>query len=210
MSRFITGIGPRIATVAVWGAVAVSLWYWTQVNIAESVPAPPDTPRTAPKVEASGLVAVARLLGARPLTTAGPLPATADRFVLSGVVASSTGQGAALISVDGTAARPFRVGAELAPGFVLVAVARREAMLADGLNAPVRVVLTLPLSTSAQALTTTPAAAAGVATAPAAAEASSVAPGVVQQVPESPAVPARADARRQPQTSLRRDEQRTP
>ena len=187
--------------------------------MAARVPAKTDAVPARAMDDMSNPVALARLLGATPPAEAGPGPAPADRFVLSGVIASSVGQGAALISVDGKPARAFAVGSELAPGYVLVAVASREAMLGEGLNAPVRAVLSLPLqrpaessaaplsaASSAVNLATTPAAtpSAGVT---GASGTPGVATGAAEQV--SPA-PARADARRQPQTSLRREDRRTP
>lgn len=217
MSKFIKNMGPRLAAVAVWGAVAISIWYWVQATIAINAPSALKAQRIASNIEAYDPVAMARLLGSSLLAPVVPSVAMADRFMLSGIVASSTGQGAALISVDGAPAQPFRVGAELAPGFVLVAVAPRDAMLADGLNAAVQAVLSLPLRGSAQTSTALPAANENVdyklSTAAATAhkaEADVVVLSVGQQVSEKFLVPPRLDARLQPETSLRRNEIRAP
>lgn len=70
---------------------------------------------------------VARALGVR--SSAAPVAAAASRFVLLGVVAGRSHRGAALIAVDGQAARPYRVGAEVVPGYRLAAVAPRRATL---------------------------------------------------------------------------------
>jgi len=208
-----------MATALVWAAVAVSGWYWMQVGLAAGGPPMLEAPSITAPPEISRPMELARLLGAAAPVAAGPGPGPADRFVLSGVIASLVGQGAALISVDGKPARPFAVGAELAPGYVLVSVAPREAMLAEGLFAPVRAVLSLPLLQS-EASTAAPAPAPAVpvtpgipgAAPPSPASVSSIAPAVAPgaSAPLPTPVPARADSRRQPQTSLRRDERRTP
>ena len=176
-----------------------------------------DTPPAAAAPEISSPMELARLLGAVAPAAAGPGPGPQDRFILSGVIASLVGQGAALISVDGKPARPFAVGSELAPGYVLVSVAPRAAMLAEGLFAPVRAVLSLPLPQQGEATSIAPVLASAVPITPgnpaAATLAPAGAPGVAPSVaiePSPPPVPPRADARRQPQTYLRRDERRTP
>ena len=205
--------GWRTATVLVWALVVISGWYWTQSVIAASKLPGSVVPRTAIMDDLSSPISLSKLLGATPPTVAGPGPA--DRFVLSGVIASSVGLGAALIAVDGKPARPFEVGSELAPGYVLVSVATREAMLAEGLNVPIRAILSLPLQRSAETSVAPQGAASSTSTlAPISAVAPSSgvsnansAPVVAEQI--SP-VPARADARRQPQTTLQRDDRRTP
>ena len=209
-------IGWRVATLLVWAAAAVSAWYWAQASMAAGVPINSDAVPEVGTPDMSSPMTLARLLGATPLAEAGPEPGPAERFVLSGVIASNVGQGAALISVDGKPARPFAVGSELAPGYVLVAVSPREAMLAEGLNAPVRAVLSLPLQTSAVSTTTPQGPASTASSASSAAPAAPVAAvtGVVPLATPGaagpPPPPARADARRQPQTSLGREDRRTP
>ncbi len=209
-----------MATALVWAAVAASGWYWTQTGLSAGGPSMIEAPAITAPPEISRPMELARLLGAAAPAVDGPGPGPADRFILSGVIASLVGQGAALISVDGKPARPFAVGAELAPGYVLVSVALREAMLAEGLFAPVRAVLSLPLPKQGAATSIAPVLALPGAIPPGIPAAATVppagAPGVAPSVasdataPSPPPVPPRADARRQPQTSLRRDEQRTP
>ena len=200
----------------------MSIWYWIQKSITTRVPTVIEAQQLVPKVEDYNPIAVARLLGVRLLAPIAPSEVAANRFTLSGVIASNTGDGVALISVDGAAAKPFQVGAELAPGFVLVAVAPREAMLADSVNAAVRSVLSLSLRVLTQASafpTSTPNqnietnAEPNVSSAIAVPDkdsASLVALSPAQPALEQPAVPPRADVRLQPQTSLRRDDVRTP
>ena len=205
----------RIATTFVWASVVASGWFWTQAIISAHVfsavdaaplPMPPDTTST---------VALARLFGATSLPQAGPGPSPADRFVLSGVIASNVGQGAALIAVDGKSAQPFKVGSMLAPGFVLVSVAPREAMLAEEINSPVRFTLTLPLqlsgqsSSAAQITTSSIPGTAQLPTVPTATNSVGSPLATSNTADSLPTVPARADARRQPQMSSRRAEIRT-
>jgi general secretion pathway protein C len=208
-----------MATAVVWAGVAASGWYWTQVGLAAERPLTVGSPSAMAVPETSRPQELARLLGAAAPVAASPGPSPADRFILSGVIASSAGQGAALISVDGKPARPFAVGSELAPGYVLISVAKREAMLADGQLAPVRAVLSMPSPRHEQPSATPPivAPAAPVTSSiPATAPSGSTnvlgdKPPVAPAEPAAaPPVAARSDSRRQPQTSLRRDEQRTP
>ena len=216
MSKLNNMVGLWSATAVVWAAVVISGWFWLQASLsARSSNTAPAAP--ALKVpDIAGTEVLARLLGSKSATQVGLDSglALADRFILSGVIASRGGQGAALIAVDGKPPKPFKVGATVSPGYVLVSVAAREAMLAEQLNAPVRLTLTMPLQGTAQSLGAlqTPALSApniaplptgpvsGVSGASGVSDASG---GLPQSQPnvaeETPAVPARADARRQPQ-----------
>jgi general secretion pathway protein C len=83
-------------------------------------------------VATTDTVAVARALGGAgsagaPAEKASPL--AASRFSLVGVVAVGTSAGAALISVDGTRARPFEVGTKVGDSWVLHSVKTRQAVL---------------------------------------------------------------------------------
>ena len=209
----------RMATAVVWAGAAMSGWYWTQVGLAAGGPVLVDAPLPVTVPEISSPVELARLLGASAPVAAGPGPGPADRFVLSGVIASARGQGAALISVDRKPARPFALGSELAPGYVLVSVGPHQAMLAEGLFAPVRVVLTLPVPRQAESTSVPPVLAPAALVTPAGPTTANSAPTIVpgaapQASPDTsaqtpPPVPARADSRRQPQTTLRREDRRT-
>ena len=219
MSKLQNSIGWRMATAVVWAGVAASGWYWTQVGLAAERPLIVGVPSTTAVPETSRPLELTRLLGAAAPVATSPGPSPADRFILSGVIASPAGQGAALISIDGKPARPFAVGSELAPGYVLVFVTKQEAMLADGQLAPVRVVLSMPMPLHEQPSAAPPLVApAAPITSGIPATAPSGSKNVLGDKPpvapaESaapPPAPARADSRRQPQTSLRRDEQRAP
>ena len=79
-----------------------------------------------------------------PLTsmTMAALPST--RYALVGIVARRSGGGVALISVDGKAAKPVRVGAFIDDRLILQSVEGRRALLASGVDKPTEVTLELP------------------------------------------------------------------
>ena len=126
-------------------AVAVSAVYWGlklwgngPVTLVDGLPG------SAPGADTA---AVAQALGAVPVaagpTEPPPVPAAA-RYRLMGVVAHRDQWGAALIAIDGQAPRPFQVGAELEPGWVLQSVERRAARLGAARTGPTLLVLELP------------------------------------------------------------------
>lgn len=142
----------RLVAALLWALAAVSLVYWG-VRLSGRVAAPLVPPALAQSPAgdpAARQAALARLLGAQPSAAAGPAPAAASRFVLSGVIATSeSGRGAVLLAVDGQPPRPLAVGTEIAPGFVVQEVSRREAIVSDGAQA--RIVLKLPTEAAASA-----------------------------------------------------------
>lgn len=136
---------PVLAAALVWGALALSAGYWGLRWWGEApVQALPVPPAPTLTID-SGRVASA--LGARAATAAAPAaaPGLASRFRLLGVVAARQGQGAALISVDGQPAKPYRVGAELSDGVRLLALGPREAQVGGEGG---RVTLELPATTA--------------------------------------------------------------
>jgi len=86
---------------------------------------------------------VGRALGAvvAPATEAAP---QASRFQLMGVIASGSGQGSALIGVDGELPKAYRAGQAVAEGVVLQSLGSREARLGLGTQGPALFTLTLP------------------------------------------------------------------
>ena len=135
-----------VATFVLWGMVAASAVYWGLQFTARgaALPAVPVPTRTAAPADP---VAVARLLGATSAAAAqAPVASLTSRFALVGVVASRTHQGAALISVDGKPAKPYRVGAAVDDRLVLQSVENRRAVLAESTGGPAVVTLELPLT----------------------------------------------------------------
>lgn len=93
--------------------------------------------------------ALARALGggnavAGPQAAVAAAASVAGRLALVGVVANRNRGGAALISIDGKPARPYRVGARVDDALVLQSVAPRRAVLADSLQGPASLTLELP------------------------------------------------------------------
>lgn len=133
------------AAFLLWMLVGFSAVYWwlrLAGTAGNATPLPPALV-ALPQVDAS---AVGRLLGGDALVADRTAPAAQSpgRFVLVGVAASRSRDGAALISVDGKPARPFRVGSQVDAGLVLQAVAPRSAQLgASAVGAPT-ITLDLP------------------------------------------------------------------
>ena len=71
-------------------------------------------------------------------------PTLASRFQLQGVLAGGPDAGAALIAVDGKPAKPYRVGAVVADGWVLQSAQGRRVNLGASMNGPQTLVLELP------------------------------------------------------------------
>jgi general secretion pathway protein C len=144
-----SGLWPsRIVTLLVWLLAGASAMYWGL-----KLSGPGGTGLNAP-VAAAGPASsdpgmVAYLLGVRQsAVAAGPaaeVPAAPNRFVLTGVIAGRAhSQGAALISVDGKAPKPYRVGGQIEAGLVLQSVAPRRAVLAPSTDGPPSFTLDLP------------------------------------------------------------------
>lgn len=132
------------STFVLWALVALSAVYWgMKLSSSPGGAIAPVAMRPPPPSDPQ---AVARLLGATPATqAAAPVASLASRFVLVGVVASQAHDGAALISVDGKPAKPFRVGTPLEEGLVLQSVEARRALIGATAEGPPAVTLELPL-----------------------------------------------------------------
>jgi general secretion pathway protein C len=138
----------RGATFVLWGLAAASAAYWSLKLGGTQGPA--NLPVAAPRQVASAdPAAIARLLGSAPavagLPQALPVATLASRFQLVGVVAGArSGAGAAVISVDGRPAKPYRVGAALDEGLLLQSVRGRTATIAAQPAGPALLTLELP------------------------------------------------------------------
>ena len=131
------------ASLLVWAAVAYSAVAWGLRWSATGESAGQSTPsaHTLPTLDSA---AVARTLGAAP-TVAVVAPTLASRFQLQGVLASGASQGAALIAVDGKAAKPYRVGALVVEGLVVQSAQGRRVSLGAAMDGPSTLVLELPV-----------------------------------------------------------------
>lgn len=132
----------RLATLALWALAGASAVYW---GLRLSAPAAGPAPAAAaPEPVVADPQALARLLGAQ-APSAATAPTLASRFVLLGLLAGTTsGEGAALIAMDGKPPRPYRVGASVEPGLVLQSLSRREARLGADVGGTTTLTLEMP------------------------------------------------------------------
>jgi len=133
------------STVLLWGLAAASVVFWgLRLSAPSDLLAPPVM--VAGQAVAPDPVVLSRLLGGVPTEAAVTVvPEASSRFVLLGVVADGDNQGAALIAVDGKAARPFRVGGKLGEGYVLQSVTTRAATLGASVDSAPAFTLQLPV-----------------------------------------------------------------
>lgn len=124
MNRF--GL-PGLLVALVWAAAAAGVMYWGLL-----LAAPKTLPvlglSSPPVAQGQSTPAVAKALGGA--TAAAQAPAVISKqYKLMGVIASTTGQGSALIAVDGLPPKAFRVGQEVSEGVKLVSLKPKQARL---------------------------------------------------------------------------------
>ena len=138
----------RLVTLAVWAALAGSVTYWVlqcpQTGAAReglvTTLAGADE-QTAPPAAAS----LNRALGAAAVgADRVSAPGWSSRLSLVGVVRAGARDGAALIAVDGKAARAVRLGGEVEPGLYLLALEPRRASLGTDPRGAETLALELP------------------------------------------------------------------
>ena len=124
----------RIVTLAVWALAVLSATWWSLQFLGTGATSASAKVATAP-APGSDPADLAKVFGP-PLASAPMAVASASvavdpgkRFALLGVVANRAKSGVALISVDGKAARPYRVGSQVEESYVLKSVATRSAVL---------------------------------------------------------------------------------
>ena len=137
-------LSPRLTAWLMGLLVAGSVVYWV---LRWPVP---DAVRLAPVAanQEAGVavepVMLSRLLGAQGTPVGKATAIEPDsRFRLVGVIASGSGQGVALLSIDGKPAKPYPVGSTLEDGLVVQSVEARRAALARDAKAPVQTWLEL-------------------------------------------------------------------
>ena len=119
---------PALSTALLWCALAASVAFWVLHFPRESTTVLPAVNTAAP-VAAIDTAQVARALGQKQAVA--EVPADSNRFQLLGVIASGSGQGSALIAIDGQPPKAWRVGQALQEGVYLQKLAPREAWLGD-------------------------------------------------------------------------------
>lgn len=123
-----------LVTVGVWALAAASIAFWglrmpkTEVATAVAVPvsaSQPPVDQSAPMAKALGQAATA---ATNPSTQAN------STYKLMGVIASASGQGSALIAVDGQPAKAYRVGQTVQDGWTLASLTARQARLTSSVS----------------------------------------------------------------------------
>jgi general secretion pathway protein C len=133
-----------LSTLLIWTAAAAVVAYWVLQFAGVSGPG-----SQAPTVARStsvepALADVQKALGAASAVQTTTTVEANARFVLSGVVALNSGQGAALIAVDGQAPKAFKVGQPVVDGLLLQSLAPRQARLAATAEGPTVSTLDMP------------------------------------------------------------------
>ena len=121
--------------MSIWALAALCAAYWAlkfagstsaAVTVATVAgPAPGSEPADLAKIFGPPLAAASA-----PVASIPKLIDPSTRFMLVGVVADRASAGVALISVEGKAARPYRVGSQIDDAYLLKSVALRSATLA--------------------------------------------------------------------------------
>jgi general secretion pathway protein C len=115
-------------TTSVWMLAAAGMAYWAlQWPKAEPAATVPVPVASSPVSDLQG--PMARALGQPASTAASPTPQTQSVYILMGVIASSSGQGSALIATDGQPPKAYRVGQTVQDGWTLVSLTARQARL---------------------------------------------------------------------------------
>ncbi len=134
---------PKVVTFALSAVAAASVVYWGLKEWRIVAPLDVSTALSKPAPVTTGMVA--RALGGRmPSTVSNTAAAPSTRYALVGIVAGRSGGGVALISVDGKAAKPVRVGAFVDDRLILQSIEGRRALLAGGVDKPTEIILDLP------------------------------------------------------------------
>ena len=116
-----------LSALGVWAATAAGVVYWGFL-----LNAPPALPimglSSPPVLQGQSTPAVVKALGGATAAAQAPAPIS-TQYKLLGVIASGTGQGSALIAVDGQPPKAFRVGQDVNDGLKLVSLTPRQARL---------------------------------------------------------------------------------
>jgi hypothetical protein len=136
-----------VASFVLWGAATASLvaWglaFWPNDGQPLATPVSMGPVATGSEVSATNL---SRILGVSSMSVGAEpdAPSVHTRLVLVGIAKSGANM-AALIAVDGQAAKPFAKGMEVLPGLVLQSVSLQQAHLGVALNSPSHMSLDMP------------------------------------------------------------------
>jgi general secretion pathway protein C len=136
---------PRLSAFVIALLLAATVVFWIMRWPArDSGPALP-LPEVRDELPAANATVVARLLGQGDAAVEATAPPdAASRFRLTGIIASGSGRGVALVSIDGKPPKPYHEGSKLEEGWMLQSVEPRRIALATDAKAPVGLRLELP------------------------------------------------------------------
>ncbi|MFY8103663.1 MAG: type II secretion system protein N [Ramlibacter sp.] len=133
----------RVLTGLLWAALAACIVFWgLRLGATRALPSAAVPALRLP--EPADPLAVARVLGAGAGASEASATADSGRLVLTGVVASRSGGGSALIAVDGAPPRSFRVGSRVQGDLWLQSVQARQARLGPDPGGASTLLLELP------------------------------------------------------------------
>ncbi len=144
MINFETESRRHWVTALLLSTALLCVGYWMRAGLSVGKKSPVTATLATVPVVAGTVAELSRVLGAPRPALAGASISPVERFRVIGVIASASGQGVALMSVDKQPPRPFSVGSNVAPGFVLKSVTQRDVSLADSLQGAVTATLPLP------------------------------------------------------------------
>ncbi len=135
---------PSLTTALLWCAAALSTGYWVlQFPSGQAEWRASEMVTDSAAASAPMSPQLARVLGG---AVASPVSAPdAGRLQLLGVIAGPSGQGSALIALDGQAPKPYRVGQTVSEGLILQSLSPQRAQLGATLNGPAQRELQLPI-----------------------------------------------------------------
>jgi len=135
----------RLVTFVLAALAAFSASYWVlKWQDTPRLTYTPVTPATAHSIDTAELSFLLGGSGNSAQASSKPVRTGPDKYKLLGVIAQGN-HGRALISIDGTPAKPYQVGQTLSDGLVLHSVSARSAALAAGVQNTPTVQLELPL-----------------------------------------------------------------
>lgn len=134
---------PCGVTAVLWCAAALSTGYWVLQFPSSPLALGAPVTATAEDSSAPSSTRLHRALGAATVATV-DAPET-GRLQLLGVIAGTSGQGSALIAVDGQAPKAYRVGQAVGQGLVLQNLTPKGAQLGATVDGPRLQVLQLPV-----------------------------------------------------------------
>jgi general secretion pathway protein C len=118
---------PHAVAALIWAMAAGGVVFWGLLLTAPAA-LPVGGLASAPLASSQSMPTVAKALGHATSLPQAPTPNSAS-YKLMGVIASSTGQGSALIAVDSLPPKAFRVGQEVSEGVKLVSLSPKQARL---------------------------------------------------------------------------------